>query len=929
MRLIKGHIQNFGGLHDVYLDFTKPITEVCERNGYGKTTICAFIKAMLYGMETTKVNDNTLSERAHYMPFNHGLYGGYIFIEYDGKVYQITRRFNEKSKTGDKLSVRVNGEEGHTDELGDDVGYKLFGVDRASFERTAFFSSLFDGDIATPDISRKITGFMGDVVDDSSFERAIKELDSQIKEIKKRGAKGQLEEYKKELFELKAQIAQIEDRREELDSLYAKQDDILKRIEGCRSDISRAQLLLEELKTWQAYDELKEKAERAQNEYNELCAPFEVVPTREQTEQMRALAITVSPSGSEGETLKRIEELEQKSAVIKAKYNNLPTEQEGEDVKQLLERANSLNQTCVFEFSGQVEELCAFFKEGVPTDEQIESALTCVSERDKLITRRDMLEIPTISNELQDNFRLGMPTQEQLESLEREVEEYNSAQSAIVALSAHGGAGKGKYVLASVLGGVLLACGVALAFLVHMAFTALGAVGAVLLLWGVLKSVKDKGAVSAEGYIVKADHLAQSIRTTLSRYGVYESNIAVAYSRFLSNVNEYSDYVSRRTIYYEKLLNFNNDIALINKQLLNLVGAYIPANDISLQSIYALKDKINRYNSLLNQKRAFEQNEQLKKEKLAQTNESIDTLTVNWGVEEGVNGDNIQAIIEDAKNFARYQGSISMLKEGLRTAQAKIEEATAELKALCQSLKIPYITDVKEIDRLEQVRQEIQNLAERLQWLYEQIANVRARYNLVERPRAEDVDDEKAKTVLSSLEEELTSLNKQIGLLEQEIAKIPSLKDRQMELEEAIQILVDKLHFLEVVKSNLEGAQRAIVDRYLSPVRNSYLQYLKDISSIFEGQFSLDGRFKLYFELDGESREEGYLSTGQQAVCALCLRLALIDNMYEKEQPFIVLDDPFVSLDSEAFESVKKVVAKLSENRQIIYFTCHRSRSLK
>ena len=86
--------------------------------------------------------------------------------------------------------------------------------------------------------------------------------------------------------------------------------------------------------------------------------------------------------------------------------------------------------------------------------------------------------------------------------------------------------------------------------------------------------------------------------------------------------------------------------------------------------------------------------------------------------------------------------------------------------------------------------------------------------------------------------------------------------------------------------------------------------------------------FDISFEKDGMMRSEKYLSSGEKSLCAFCFRMALTDNLYEAEKPFIVLDDPFVFLDAEHFERVKKLISELSERFQIIYFTCHESRTL-
>ena len=61
-------------------------------------------------------------------------------------------------------------------------------------------------------------------------------------------------------------------------------------------------------------------------------------------------------------------------------------------------------------------------------------------------------------------------------------------------------------------------------------------------------------------------------------------------------------------------------------------------------------------------------------------------------------------------------------------------------------------------------------------------------------------------------------------------------------------------------------------------------------------------------------------------MCALCFRLAILDNMFADGQPFIILDDPFSSLDKDHLKKASDLVTKLSSERQIIYFTCHESR---
>ena len=90
----------------------------------------------------------------------------------------------------------------------------------------------------------------------------------------------------------------------------------------------------------------------------------------------------------------------------------------------------------------------------------------------------------------------------------------------------------------------------------------------------------------------------------------------------------------------------------------------------------------------------------------------------------------------------------------------------------------------------------------------------------------------------------------------------------------------------------------------------------------------MDKEFRVYFERSGENRSDAHLSAGQKSLCALCVRLALIDNMYKGERPFIIMDDPFVHLDAEHMQRARALLSLLAKDRQIIYFCCHSSREL-
>ena len=54
MKLLRCHVENFGILSDFDLTFTEGLNVLCRENGFGKSTLAAFLKAMFYGLPKTR-----------------------------------------------------------------------------------------------------------------------------------------------------------------------------------------------------------------------------------------------------------------------------------------------------------------------------------------------------------------------------------------------------------------------------------------------------------------------------------------------------------------------------------------------------------------------------------------------------------------------------------------------------------------------------------------------------------------------------------------------------------------------------------------------------------------------------------------------------------------------------------------------------------
>lgn len=90
MKLLECRIENFGCLSGQSFVFSDGLTAILEENGFGKSTLAAFIKAMFYGLPPAKTR-KTLPERRRYMPWNGGRCGGSLSFACREGTFKIER----------------------------------------------------------------------------------------------------------------------------------------------------------------------------------------------------------------------------------------------------------------------------------------------------------------------------------------------------------------------------------------------------------------------------------------------------------------------------------------------------------------------------------------------------------------------------------------------------------------------------------------------------------------------------------------------------------------------------------------------------------------------------------------------------------------------------------------------------------------------
>ena len=223
MKLISMHVDNFGGLHNYDFHFDEGLNVVLQENGWGKTTMAAFLKAMLYGFDAKRSKDITENERKRYLPWQGGTFGGSLDFEAEGVHYRIYRTFGETPRF-DKVKI-VDVDKKVTAKIDPaKIGETLFRLDASAFQRSVFINQnglSIDG--AASSIHTRLNALVSQANDVAAYDDAIANLTAQIKMYEKTGARGQI-------GDITRQLSALEQQRDQLEADLAAQDAARERI---------------------------------------------------------------------------------------------------------------------------------------------------------------------------------------------------------------------------------------------------------------------------------------------------------------------------------------------------------------------------------------------------------------------------------------------------------------------------------------------------------------------------------------------------------------------------------------------------------------------------------------------------------------------------------------------------------------------------
>lgn len=278
MKILRLHIENFGRLKDLDMEFQEGLHIVRGENGWGKSTLAAFIKAMFYGLPGTTKRSLKENERKRYQPWQGGAFGGSLEFAAGGQTYRVERFFGAKEKedTYELYDLRTGL---ISLDYSERLGEELFGVDRKAYERSSFLGQQDLAVSINDSLSARLTQAEEEAGDMRNYEQALSSLEDQMKYYLKTGGRGLIGKLEEERRGVREELTQcvwneddIEELTFELESRRKDEADAKIRVEEAGKKLQTVQSYAQIGAKKAQYELLKKQAEEKQKELQQIAA---------------------------------------------------------------------------------------------------------------------------------------------------------------------------------------------------------------------------------------------------------------------------------------------------------------------------------------------------------------------------------------------------------------------------------------------------------------------------------------------------------------------------------------------------------------------------------------------------------------------------------------------------------------------------------
>lgn len=869
MMLIRLHVDNFGRLQNFDLELSDGLNIIHEENGWGKSTLAVFIKAMLYGLPASSKRSLDENERKKYTPWQGGSYGGSLEFACDKGKFRVERTFAPK-ESGDTFSLFDLSTNKPSSAFSKDLGIELFGIDADGFERSAYLSQRDCAEKCdSGSISARLTGLLSDVDDIDTYDQALSLLEKRRKFYTLMGNRGAVADAEQALREIEGEI------------------------ERCAEIAQSAQQTDSQLK-----------------ELHQKIASLEAVAqsTREELKQASLQRERAAHLERKAKALDELALLGKQKKDIESRFvGAIPTNEECKEARQLYDRINDAHAKrraipSQISAAPELERLKKTFPSGFPTQQAMEQLEEKNQRLRNLRARREALREHLQGDPSDVRFASGVPSPEQInttfdglrfsEKLEKEIAQLQNSQSAQVPPRA---SGRFLAILLLLLG-IALPC---LAILPTLAFAIwyLAIAGGAAILMGIILLVSDsqkKKALLRDTQAIEkqiADKTAlrtkqiAELRAFLAHYGTeYVQDVSAALSELNMLATQYRASYRQRRRFEEENEQLQRQLgelcAAMQMELSQYLGSITQKSDyqVELDILRREKDQLARLEAE-ERKRAIDY-ATAERECTKLQNELLPFLRCYDPESRLRAGECLNAITDACAEYRRIVRDHAQKDSDLRAflKEKQLESAEASVT----------VRDHDTLMRLSEKQQQDLNA------LMEQQGLVKTRLErlLTEADRLTELEAEKAR-------------------------RIAKLKEYQANSK----TIASTAKFLEEAKS-------ALSTRYLGDMQESFSRMLELVTEDGDKEAALDTSFEVRLRQGGKTHTMESFSKGWQDIVRFCLHLSLSDALYpEGEKPLLLLDDPFVNLDERRLCAARNLLNSLAKERQIVYMVCHKERA--
>ena len=868
MKLVQCKIENFGKLSDFSFDFSEGIHIICQKNGWGKSTLAAFIRVMFFGFENSGKKDKLINERKRFTPWQGGVYGGSITFEVKGKQY-IMRRVFDKREKDDEFELREADTNLPSEDFSSNIGEELFGIDAASFRRTVFLSQQDCEAEATDRVHAKLGNLVENTDDINSFQTVYNKLKDQTTKMSPNRKTGSLNKEKVVISDMENSLREEDSvvksirEVEELRKVQAdRRDDLDREIQKAQKNQAKISETLDFGVKKKEYATLLASCQEAQEALAVMQNRFpdkEHIPSQEQVEkwqdqerqceEYRDILLENQLTPEEMTSFRQVKHL---------LGNQIPSEEDMEELEEALKEYDGLKLTILSERLApeeerEWEELSAKYPQGVPTEAELQQI-------------RDVWE-----------------------EAQRKRETLTSKQAMIDTLSQVKEHRKNPHFLPSLLLAVLaLVAGFCISYFVQAAS---GVIVAVILLVVAVVIL----------FISKKEETPEENSSLLQ----LQEELAADQESVQQGMEQMQSFCRKFSL--------SGEVGEIRTQLSTL-------------QIDAAK-----YRSLAVRKQAVDEDKERRFETLQTSLANFMKLYYPEGVPEEQWAFRLSSLKEKVHNFGRWTPKVNVYRDTdskFRECHQQLAESLQKYGFEIQNPVSRQLQDIRDMVNHYSQAQEACRIAGQRKAEFEQTNDSK---KLMEMPEPENEDSlseihEKLEQYLEEKElarKTIADYDNQLQELQERADELAALR---VELEERKEMYSEGKRKHDLILKTMELLQRArdtLTARYMGPVQKGFEKYYRILSGEEASGYQFDAGANLTVQELGMSREIRFLSEGRKDLVGICTRMALVDAMYEVEKPFLVLDDPFVNLDDTKLEKATDFLQEIGKEYQVIYFTCH------